>query len=73
MELLSSKDFFTALKVRRESLGLSIYRLAKLTGIKEQQLTAYERGAQSSLRLESVLKLCEVLNMTLELKFKTDV
>lgn len=73
MELLSSKDFFTALKVRRESLGLSIYRLAKMTGIKEQQLTAYERGEQASLRLESVLKICEALKMGLSLNFKNDV
>lgn len=46
----------------RESAGLSIYKLSKLTGISRQNLMKLEKGSQPTAPV--IIKLCLVLGIT---------
>lgn len=46
----------------RESAGLSIYKLSKLTGISRQNLMKLEKGSQPTAPV--IIKLCLALGIT---------
>ena len=46
----------------RESAGLSIYKLSKLTGISRQNLMKLEKGSQPTALV--IIKLCLTLGIT---------
>ena len=46
----------------RESVGLSIYKLSKLTGISRQNLMKLEKGSQPTAPV--IIKLCLALGIT---------
>lgn len=49
----------------RISKGLSQYELAKKLGISQQRLSNYEKGKRK-LPVELAIKICRILNVTLE-------
>lgn len=52
----------SVLRERRESLGLSVRRAAKLAGIDPSHLSRAERG-QAQLSVDALARLAEVLGM----------
>lgn len=55
--------FGESMRICREARGVSLYRLAALTGITAQQLANYESG-RSEATVGRAARICEALDMT---------
>jgi DNA-binding Xre family transcriptional regulator len=65
MTQTSSQDYTQPLQQLMQKLGFSTYKqLSKRAGISQQQLRRLRRGQVSQLRLETLLKLSQVLQLS---------
>ena len=58
------------LKAARVEQGYTIYRLAKLCGLAEDQISKIERGMIKNPQFRTVAKIAEVLNLSLDEIYK---
>lgn len=52
---------------KRESLGISRYKLAKLTGINYQTLAKIEKGVVENVTLQNIVRISRVLDIDLNI------
>lgn len=60
------------IKQRREELKLSQERLAELVGISQKNISDYERGHQTNLYSDTLVKLAQELNVPIAYLFEED-
>lgn len=64
MKRLFAKDIGAAIRTRREALGLSQARLARLAGLSRATINEFESGA-TDLGIAKVLKVAQLLGLTI--------
>ena len=62
--MIALKDYRLILKRKREKLGISQYRLAKILGLTQTFLSEIERGRKNP-SLEQFFRICDALDITL--------
>lgn len=61
------KKFNEVMLEKRRELGMTRYRLYKLTGITQQTLLRMERNTENTIELGNALKIAKVLDIDLNI------